>query len=98
MSDWNKLQQQQIARYAKMAARKGRQFEPPRHRTRPQQPVPAREEPQKQFEKFSATELYCPKCKRAQKVREHLLLLLPDGEMYDFRCAVCATSVGTRKT
>jgi hypothetical protein len=29
-------------------------------------------------------------------VRERLLLVLPDGDLHEYRCAVCATSLGTR--
>lgn len=49
-----------------------------------------------QFGKFSASELYCPKCRKSQPVRERLLLVLPSGELYDYLCSVCATSLGTR--
>jgi hypothetical protein len=49
-----------------------------------------------QYETFEATELFCPHCRRAQKVRKHLLLVLPTGNKYDYRCAVCATSVGSK--
>lgn len=51
-----------------------------------------------QFGDFQASELYCPRCRRAQPVREHLLLVLPDGELHEYRCARCATSLGTRRT
>ncbi len=50
----------------------------------------------KQFDKFRATELYCPKCKRAMPVRERLLLVLPEGEKYEYLCARCGTSVGDK--
>jgi hypothetical protein len=49
-----------------------------------------------QFGKFTASELYCPKCQRAQPVRERLLLLLPSGELHEFLCTRCATSLGKR--
>ena len=49
-----------------------------------------------QFGTFTATELYCPKFGRAQPVRERLLLVLPTGELHEFRCAQCATSLGKR--
>jgi hypothetical protein len=52
--------------------------------------------PQPQFGNFTASELYCPKCKVSQPVREHLLLVLPTGELYEFRCSNCATSLGKR--
>ncbi len=49
-----------------------------------------------QFGEFTASELYCPKCKQAQPVRERLLLVLPTGELHEFLCARCATSLGKR--
>jgi hypothetical protein len=49
-----------------------------------------------QFGTFTASELYCPKCRRAQPVRERLLLVLPSGELHEFTCTVCATSLGQR--
>ena len=50
------------------------------------------------YRNFSATQLYCPKCSQAMPVREKLLLVLPDGELYDYLCSQCGTSVGSRKT
>jgi hypothetical protein len=58
--------------------------------------VRAKKPQQKQFESFKATELYCPKCKKAMPVRERLLLVLPEGEKYEYLCAYCGTSVGER--
>jgi hypothetical protein len=49
------------------------------------------------FKSLRASSLYCPKCKTAQPVRERLLLILPDRELYDYLCSSCATSVGTRE-
>ena len=51
---------------------------------------------QQQFGSFTASELYCPKCARAQPVRERLLLVLPTGELHEYVCAKCATSLGQR--
>ncbi|GIX49187.1 MAG: hypothetical protein KatS3mg131_3398 [Candidatus Tectimicrobiota bacterium] len=51
---------------------------------------------QPHYETFEAAELYCPRCKQARPVRKHLLLILPTGNKYDYRCAVCATSVGSK--
>ncbi|MCM8831919.1 MAG: cytoplasmic protein [Candidatus Omnitrophica bacterium] len=51
----------------------------------------------KQFEKFTATHLYCDNCGRSMPVEEVLLLILPDGQLYDYRCQYCHSSVGTRK-
>ena len=49
-----------------------------------------------QFGSFTASELYCPKCGKAQPVRERLLLVLPAGELYEFLCQRCSSSLGTR--
>ncbi len=49
-----------------------------------------------QFGAFTASELYCPKCKTAQPVREKLLLILPSGELHEYLCTRCATSLGQR--
>jgi len=49
-----------------------------------------------QYRDFDATELYCPRCKRAVPVRKRLLLILPQGEKYDYTCAFCGTSVGDK--
>ncbi|HZR16803.1 MAG TPA: hypothetical protein VFE51_05700 [Verrucomicrobiae bacterium] len=51
---------------------------------------------QQQFGQFTASELYCPKCKTSQPVRERLLLVLPTGELHEFLCSKCATSLGKR--
>src|ERR1051326_1320409 len=51
---------------------------------------------QQQFGTFTASELYCPKCGSAQPVRERLLLVLPTGELHEFICSKCATSLGKR--
>ena len=48
------------------------------------------------FEEFEAKELFCPKCKRANPVRKHLLMILPTGNKYDYRCSECGTSVGSK--
>ena len=48
------------------------------------------------FRDMEASELYCPKCQASRPVRERLLLVLPDGDLHEYRCAVCATSLGTR--
>lgn len=48
------------------------------------------------YETFEASALFCPRCQQAQPVRRYLLLVLPTGNKYDYRCAVCATSVGEK--
>src|SRR5258705_13748531 len=52
---------------------------------------------QRQFENFTASSLYCEKCKTAMPVRERLLLVLPDKEIFDYLCTGCGSSVGRRE-
>jgi hypothetical protein len=52
---------------------------------------------QQQFENFTASSLYCEKCKAAMPVRERLLLVLPEREIYDYLCSECGSSVGRRE-
>jgi hypothetical protein len=52
---------------------------------------------QQQFENFTASSLYCEKCKAAMPVRERLLLVLPDREIFDYLCTECGSSVGRRE-
>ena len=49
-----------------------------------------------QYDDFDATELYCPTCKRAVPVRKRLLLILPEGDKYDYYCPYCRTSIGEK--
>ena len=49
-----------------------------------------------QYKDFDATELYCPQCKRAVPVRKRLLLVLVEGDKYDYTCVYCGTSVGDK--
>ena len=51
---------------------------------------------QDMFKEFDATELYCPRCSRAVPVRKRLLLVLPEGDKYEYLCAFCSESVGTK--
>lgn len=48
------------------------------------------------YSDFDATELFCPKCKKAVPVKKKLLLILPQGEKYDYSCVFCGTSVGDK--
>ena len=48
------------------------------------------------YRDFDATELYCPNCKRAVPVRKRLLLVLSNGEKYDYTCTYCGTSLGDK--
>jgi len=51
----------------------------------------------RQFEEFRASSLYCAACGKAQPVRERLLLVLPDRELFEYTCEVCGDSVGKRE-
>jgi len=48
------------------------------------------------FGEFNAALLYCDKCKRAMPVRQRLLLVLPDGDLYDYTCQGCNSSIGSK--
>ena len=50
-----------------------------------------------QFETFKASRLYCRKCAKSMPVRERLLLVLPDKDLYEYLCAGCAESLGQRE-
>ena len=50
-----------------------------------------------QFESFTASKLYCNKCRSSMPVRERLLLVLPDREIFDYLCTGCGGSVGQRE-
>lgn len=54
-------------------------------------------QPARQFDDFEASSLFCPTCRAAQPVRRRLLLVLPGGDLYDYTCRVCGTSVGTQR-
>jgi len=65
----------------------------------PQAGLPPRQaphRPQEQFSSFRASALYCPQCRQATPVRERLLLILPGGNLFEYRCVHCGTSTGTK--
>lgn len=49
------------------------------------------------FGALEASELFCPTCKTARSVRRHLLLVLPTGNKYEYRCAACGSRVGAKE-
>jgi hypothetical protein len=53
--------------------------------------------PREAFQEFQATALFCARCQAARPVRERLLLVLPDGELHEYLCTGCGSSVGSRK-
>ena len=48
------------------------------------------------YDEFDATEIYCPRCRRAVPVRKRLLLVLSEGDKYDYTCTFCGTSLGDK--
>jgi hypothetical protein len=57
-------------------------------------PRPGRK--QDAYKEFDATELFCPRCRKPVPVRKRLLLVLPDGDKYEYLCAFCSATVGTK--
>jgi hypothetical protein len=51
---------------------------------------------EKQFDQLRASLLYCNRCRRAMPVRERLLLVLPDGDLYEYLCQQCGSSLGSK--
>ncbi len=51
---------------------------------------------QDSYQEFDASELYCPRCRQAVPVRQRLLLVLPEGDKFEYLCEYCSTSVGTK--
>jgi hypothetical protein len=49
------------------------------------------------FEEFQASVLFCNGCRAPRPVRERLLLVLPDGELREYLCAACGSSVGSKR-
>ncbi len=54
------------------------------------------QEPQAAFNQFEASQLFCPRCQQAVPLRKRLLLVLPDGDKYEYLCAYCSESLGTK--
>jgi hypothetical protein len=46
------------------------------------------------FERMEASLLACPKCRRAVAVRKRLLLILPEGDKYEYVCPDCGSTCG----
>ena len=55
-----------------------------------------RQPPHEQYGSFRASLLYCPTCRQATPTRERLLLVLPTGDLYEYLCAQCGTSTGSK--
>jgi len=50
-----------------------------------------------QYKDFVATSLYCPRCQASMPVVERLLLVLPDGYLYEYVCQNCGEALGEKK-
>jgi hypothetical protein len=62
------------------------------HKKRPIAPG----KPPSAFDQFEASELFCSRCRKAVPVRKRLLLILPEGDKYEYLCAFCSNSLGTK--
>ena len=51
-------------------------------------------QPKPAFERMEASLLACPKCRRAVQVRKRLLLILPEGDKYEYVCPHCGSTCG----
>jgi hypothetical protein len=49
-----------------------------------------------QFDAMEASLLYCPTCRQATPVRKRLLLVLSEGEKFDYVCTRCGTISGDK--
>lgn len=49
------------------------------------------------YQDLTATSLFCNRCGGAVPVRQRLLLVLPDGELHEYRCEYCWQTLGTKK-
>lgn len=49
-----------------------------------------------QYDSFNASLLYCGHCRQATPTRQRLLLVLPTGNLYEYFCAQCGTSTGSK--
>ena len=52
--------------------------------------------PRDAYEQLEASLLLCPKCRQAQPVRKRLLLILPQGNKFDYLCTTCGSICGDK--
>ena len=48
------------------------------------------------FDQMEASLLLCPTCRRATPVRKRLLIVLPEGDKFDYVCTQCGTVSGDK--
>lgn len=48
------------------------------------------------FDQLEASLLFCPLCREATPVRKRLLLVLPEGDKFEYLCTVCGSVCGDK--
>lgn len=48
------------------------------------------------YKNLEATLLLCPQCREAVPVRKRLLLVLPEGDRFEYLCSRCGSCCGTK--
>lgn len=48
------------------------------------------------FDQLEATMLLCPTCREARPVRKRLLLILPQGNKFEYLCTTCGAVCGDK--
>ncbi len=48
------------------------------------------------FDQMEASLLFCPKCREATPVRKRLLIVLPEGDKFEYTCTRCGTISGDK--
>jgi hypothetical protein len=51
---------------------------------------------QASFKSLEASLLHCPKCRKAVPVRKKLLIILPEGNKFEYLCTQCASALATK--
>lgn len=51
---------------------------------------------QASFQQLEASLLYCPRCRQAMPVRKKLLLILPEGNKFEYLCTTCSSTCGDK--
>ena len=54
------------------------------------------QKPRPSFEQLEASLLYCPQCRKAMPVRKKLLLILPEGNKFEYLCTTCSSLCGEK--
>lgn len=52
--------------------------------------------PRASYDQLEASLLHCPNCRVAVPVRKRLLLVLPEGDKYEYVCPQCGTTCGDK--